>query len=239
MKIKLLYVVLAISLPLSIVSAKNQFDDQEVRAALSLLEAKNELEYNYRFCRAMAEDYSYKYDYINYIWNLKNRSYLQISENILTTLPISSSNDIKQRWKHNEDVLLSARSSASNNENGKYCTQYFLQMATRSTPKVNASRSSLAPRLGSTEEIRILERNNNMEVGCVKSAYNRDVKQFEEIRKACDCQTSLILNKLSNQEVDQYITLIAGSNAQNAAAFVEKGIAVSDLQACYSKVGSH
>lgn len=238
MKIRTLFLLSAISLSLNIALAKNELDDPEVRAAIAVLEAKHDIEHNYQFCRARARHYGYKYDYIKYIWDLKNRPYIQVSEKIFDGLPISSSSDIKQRWKRSSDKLLSAKNSADNDGNGKYCSQYFSQMITNgSTQNLSASRVRLAPRLGAREEVRILERNIDMEVGCVKAGYNSDVKQFEGIKKACNCQTSLVVKKMSNREIDDYLALAAQKTSQDAAAFIGKRIAISELQACYSNVG--
>lgn len=238
MKSKLLSLISATLLSLNTASASNEVDGPEVRAAVAILKAKSEIAHNYEFCRARAGDYGYRYDYTKYIWELKNRPYIQVAENIFDGLPSSSSNEVKQRWRRSSDMFLSARSSLDNNENGKYCSQYFSRMTTESTPNVSASRVTLAPKLGSREEIRILERNTDMEVGCVKAAYNGDVKQFESIRKACDCQTALIIKKMSNSEVDDYLALVAESKAQDALAFAGKRIELSELQACYSEIQS-
>lgn len=237
MKIRTLFLASAISLSLNIALAKNELDDPEVRAAIAVLEAKHDIEYNYQFCRAKAGDYGYKYDYIKYVWDLKNRPYIQVSEKIFDGLSNSSSSNIKQRWKRSSDKLQSARNSADNDRNSKYCLQYFSQMTNESTPNLSVFRASLAPRLGTHEEVRILERNIDMEVGCVKAGYNNDVKQFEGIKKACNCQTSLVVKRMSNREIDDYLAFATGKTPQDAVAFIEKKIAISELQACYSNIG--
>ena len=235
-KSSLQFLVSVAVLFLNTASAKGELDDPQASAALGILAAKSELEHNHRFCRARAGDYGYKYDYIRYLWELKNRPYIQLSEKIFDGLPASSSSDMKQRWKRSSDELLSARSRANDNENGRYCSQYFSQMITESTPNVSDSRATLAARLGSAEEVRIIERNTGLEVGCVKAGYNGDVKQFEGMRKACECQTTLIVRTLSDREVDDYLALVAENKPQDALAFLGERIAVPELRSCYSEV---
>lgn len=236
MKTKLLFFISAVGLSLITSTANSQAESPNVRAALAILDAKQDVERNYQFCRAKAGDYGYKYDYIKYIWELKNRPYIHVSEAVFDTLPTSTASDAKERWTRSSDELRSARSRADNNENGKYCSQYFSQMASGSTPSVSAARTTLAPKLGSREDIRIVERNTDMEVGCVKAGFNSDVKQFEGIRKACDCQTTLIVKKVSVREVDEYLALVSRSKPQDALAFMAKRVSIPELQACYSTI---
>lgn len=237
MKIRTLFSVLAILLSLNVALAKNELDDPEVGAAIAVLDARNDIESNYQFCRARAGDYGYKYDYVRYFWDLKNKAYIDVSDKIFNALPGSSSSGIKQRWKSGSETLLSARST-NNNENGKYCSQYFSQLTNGSTHDLSVSRPKLAPKLGAPEEVRIIERNLDMEVGCVKAGYNNDVKEFEGIRKACTCQTALIVKKMSDTEIDDYLSLVARKSSQDAAAFIAKRLSISELQACYSSIGS-
>lgn len=177
MKIRTLFLLLTVSLLPRISLPKNDLDDPDVRAAIAVLEAKNDLERNYQLCPARAGDYGYKYDYIKYIWDLKNRPYIQVAEKIFGGLATSSSTDIQQRWKRNSDKLLSGRSNSGNDEIGKYCSQYFSLMINGPAHDLRVSRESLWPKLGSREEVRILERNTDMEVGCVKAGYNEPVEK--------------------------------------------------------------
>ncbi|MES1195987.1 MAG: hypothetical protein ABUL58_03495 [Steroidobacter sp.] len=216
--------------------AKSNFSDSDVQAAIAVLDAKHDIEQHYLFCRPRAGASSYQFDYIKYVWDLKNHSYIQESEQIFASLPSLSSKDIKERWNISSEKLLLERSNSKNSENGRYCSQYFSQLATDSIHELSRYRSNLALKLGAPEEVRIMDRNTDMEVGCIKSGYNKGIKQFEGIRMACSCQTSLIIKKLSNQEIDDYLNLIERSAFQDGEQFLGKKISFLDLKACYSNI---
>ena len=128
MKSTLLLPILAIGLSLNTAFAKSEAESPEVSAALATLEAKNGIEIHYKFCRARAGDQDYKYDYVKYIWELKNRPYIALSEQVFKNLPASSVAEIKQRWTRSADDFLSVRASADSSENGRYCAQHFSQI---------------------------------------------------------------------------------------------------------------
>ncbi len=211
----------------------DQIDSHEADAAIEILTAKKDIEFNYQFCRDKAGSYGYKYDYINYIWELKNRMFLQSSENMFSNLPASKANQIRQGWQDRKAKMLSERKNADGKENGRYCSQYFSRILDETTDKLRSPKQDLAPKLGSSEDVRIAQRNIDMEVGCIKQGYNRDVKQFGDVKKACSCTISLTLRRMSNQEVDEYLTLASSKNPQAALQFVNKRISNSEIQACY------
>ncbi|WOB06899.1 hypothetical protein [Piscinibacter gummiphilus] len=236
MKLGLLLPILMVGLSLNAASATSEAENPDVGAALGTLEAKNGIDTHYKFCRGMAGEQGYQYDYAKYIWELKNRPYIALSEQVFKDLPASSAAAIKQRWKRSAENFDSVRASAGANQNGTYCAQHFSQIMDGSGYNMSASRTTLAHLLGTREEVRVLERNIDMEVGCVKGAYNRGIKQFEELRRACDCQTTKIIGKMSSGEIDSYLQLVAENKGQEAMALVTKRVAMSELQACYSRI---
>jgi hypothetical protein len=213
-------------------------DSPEVAASVAVLSAKFDVAYNYQFCRGRAGDSGYQYDFVEYIWQLQNRPYIQLSEKIFSKLSGTKASEVKQRWQKNKDKMLSERMSIDKDGNAKYCAQYFSQLVDGAIHKLNIEKKILAIKLGSTDEVRILERNIGMEVGCMKAGYNGGVKQFGEMKKGCDCQTSLVVRKMSNQEIDEYLQLASSKSPQEAAGFISKKIDVPELQACYGQLGA-
>lgn len=234
MQFKQVILVSLLSFLLNTAFAKDDRNNsREVDAAIEMLTAKYDIEFNYQFCRDRAGSYSYKYDYIHYIWELKNRTFLQLSENIFGNLPAIRINQLKQHWQNSKEKMLSDRTSTDNEGNGKYCAQYFSHVLDGTIDKLDIPKENLTPKLGSIEDARILQRNIDMEVGCIKQGYNSDVKQFGAVKKACNCTVSLTLRKMSNQEVDEYLTLASGKNPQDALNFVRKRISDSEIQSCH------
>ena len=237
MKLKTLFLISVLSFSFNIASSKGgQRDNREVDAAVEVLAAKYSIEYNHQFCRGRAGNYGYKYDYIKYIWELNNREYLQLSEKIFGNLPASRVTEMKKLWDNSRDKMLTDRKSIDNDGNGKYCSQYFSQLLGGIIHKLEIPRRDLAPRLGPIDDVRILERNIGMEVGCIKKGYNSDIKQFLNMQKACNCQTTLVVRKMSDRDIDEYLTLASSKNPQDAAEFIGKRINISDVQACYGQV---
>lgn len=108
-------------------------------------------------------------------------------------------------------------------------------------PEILAESTSVAQRrsfLCIDEKTRKLLNLENRIISDFFYSHNNDVKQFEGIKKACDCQTSLVVKKMSNQEVDDYLALVEGRKSQEAAAFIVSRTGISELKACYSHVGS-
>lgn len=231
-----LFTTISISLNIALWSDAYS-DGREVDAAVEVLGAQHDVEYNYKVCRAGAGIYAYKYDYIEYIWELKNRPYLQLSDKIFRTLPVSRVNRIKQLWESNQHKVLSNTTRMGSDGKGKYCSQYFSQLGGGTIHNLSTQKQNLAPALGSIEDARILQRNIDMEVGCMKQGYNSDIKQFEGVKKGCSCQTALVVKKMSNQDIDKYITLASSQNPQAAVQFISGRINISELQACYGRVG--
>ena len=208
-------------------------DSRETDAAIEILTVKKDIEFNYQFCRGKAGSYGYKYDYLSYIWELKNKIFLQSSEKMFGNLPASKANQIRQGWEARKVKMLSERKNADGNENGKYCSQYFSRILDETTDKLRSPKQDLTPKLGSSEVVRIAQRDIDMEVGCMKQGYNRDVKEFGFVKKACSCTISLTLRRMSNREVDEYLTLASSKNPQDAMQFVNKRISNAELQACF------
>lgn len=238
MKLKSAFLIPLLSLSLNIaLSRDEQGDNREVEAAVAVLGAKNDIEINHQYCRAKAGSFGYKYDYIEYVWQLRNRAYIQLSEKMFGALSAAQVTEVKQLWGNNRDKMLSDRKGMDNDGNGKYCVQYFSKLLDGTLHPLKLPRETLTPKLGLIDDVRILERNIDMEVGCIKQGYNSDFKQFAEIKKACNCQTSLVVRKMSNKEIDEYLALVSSKNPQEAVAFISKRINISELQACYEQVG--
>lgn len=234
MIIKNVFLISILLLSVNTAFAKDdRYDSSEVDAVIEVLTVKYENEFNYKFCRDKAGSYGYKYDYIIHIWELKNRNYIQLSETIFSNLPSSRTTQIKKNWENNKEKILSDRKNIDNDGNGQYCSQYFSHFLDGTIGKLDVPKTKLKPKLGSKEDVRILQRNRDMEVGCIKRGYNNDVKQFSATKKSCNCTIALMVRKMSNEDIDDYLTLASSKNPQDALKYIRKRISDSEIQACH------
>ncbi len=213
----------------------NKAYSDSVDAAIDILGAKHDIEANYKLCRDRAGVYGYKYDYIKYIWELKYRPYLQLSDNLFENLPVSKATEVKKLWENSHNKILSNKESMDTNVIGKHCSQYFSQLMGGTVHELNSQKQNLTPKLGSVEDVRIIERNIDMEVACMKQGFNSDIKRFDDIKQVCSCQTALVVKTMSNQDIDKYLDLASSQNQQAAVQFISQRINISELRACYGQ----
>jgi hypothetical protein len=204
---------------------------QVTDAAIALLQEEHQVEANYRICRSKAASYGYKYDYLHYVWMLKNSAYLQAAERIYEQLPDSRRKEIANGWKKSAGALVSGMNRNDDSQNGRHCVQYFSQL-TDTQADLADEKQLLTSSLGEHEEARILQRNIDMEVGCMKRGFNADVVQFEAMKRSCSCMMSLMRRKMSDAEVDHYLALVAGESLEEAQTFIRERLGDPEMQAC-------
>jgi hypothetical protein len=235
-KFRRIFISIILSFSLTTALSNDAYsEDKEISAAVEVLRTMNEIEYNYQFCRDRAGNYGYKYDYIKYVWELKNRPYLQLSIEIFDNLSISRVSQTKKLWESEREKMLSNRKGIDKVGNGKYCSKYFSELLGGKINKLSIQKQSLSTKLGSIERARILQRNIGMEVGCIKQGFNSDIKNFTGMKEACSCQTSIVVKEMSNEEIDKYLSLASSQNPNEAVQFISKRINMSELQACYEQ----
>jgi hypothetical protein len=61
-------------------------------------------------------------------------------------------------------------------------------------------------------------RNDNFTVGCVKSYWSRDEKDFEAVKSSCDCQTAILLKTGSEPQISAWVTDIGQIGAAAASS---------------------
>jgi hypothetical protein len=61
-------------------------------------------------------------------------------------------------------------------------------------------------------------RNDNFTVGCVKSYWSRDEKDFEAVKTSCDCQTAILLKTGSEPQISAWVTDIGQIGAAAASS---------------------
>lgn len=203
--------------------------DARFQVAITVLEGRNDVENNYAVCRAQAGEYGFQYDYSKYIWTLQNQAQVRAAEKIFEAFPVSVTSDISQRWQRGSEEF------RRQHKGGEACTRYFSLLASAGIHNFNENRTVLSPEL-SAAAARILVRNADMEVGCIKTLANRSFKQVEAAKQACSCQMSIFLEKLTNQEIDDFNSFVGAKKTQEAAALLGKKFEMSKLAACFSKL---
>jgi hypothetical protein len=210
-------------------SAAESATDARVQAAITVLEGRNDIEDNFVMCRALAGEYGFQYEYAKYIWALQNQAQVRAAEKIFAALPASVTSDINQRWQRTSEAF------RLRHQGGEACSKYFYKLASAETHNFTEFRTVLTPEL-SAADARILVRNADMEVGCIKNLANRSVKQVDAAKQACSCQMAILAESLTDQDIDDFTAIAGARKMQEAAAFLGKKTDMSKLSACYSKL---
>ncbi len=232
MKSKILVFMVLVFPMYGVLAQETAISSVEMDSATKLIEEIEVKKINYESCRKKAGKYAYKYDYINYMWDIKAALSLGVAESIIDALSSSQRGKIDKTLKAQRQALLATLGKQDGAEHAKYCGQYFMGLMQGNVGSLNAIESSLQHKFGAAGERRIKIRNRDIEVGCVKEHYNANNTDFRGAIHACGCITNLMFSKISDADIDKYLDFVHSKEFMKASSIISENISAAELASC-------